>query len=74
MMLCLLSCTFFFLVLAHLTTPLGLAAASRTGTADVSLECGLHAPLRKLEGSSITVDEDSNGHCFCHRSYDRDTM
>ena len=67
MMLRMLSCIFFFLAL-HLTTP--LAAASRTGTADVSLECGLHAPLRKF----ITVDKDSHGHCFCHRSLDRDAM
>ena len=53
-MLRLLSCIFFFLALAHITTPPGLAAASRTGTADVSLECGLHDPLGKLGGCSIT--------------------
>ena len=51
-------------------SPHPLAAASRTGTADVSLECGLHAPLRKF----ITVDKDSHGHCLCHRSLDLDAM
>ena len=43
-----------FLTLAHLITPPVLAAASRTSTADVSLEYGLHAPLIKLGVSSIT--------------------
>ena len=59
MMLRLLSCTVLISGTGTSTTPPGLAAASRTGTTDVSLECGLHAPLRNLGGSLLhTVDKD----------------
>ena len=66
-MLRMLSCIFFFLAL-HLTTPPCSSLQNRYSRC--LFRMWATCPPQKF----ITVDKDSHGHCFCHRSLDRDAI